>query len=138
MAAHQNKPLAFTPGNTKQSCLPLKVATWNVRTLNDGEMGIDKTAQLGRDMERYGIDLCCISEVKWPGSGVKVFGAWHLAYSGSAVGLKRHGVGILMNAYAKANLVDVVNISDRLMKATFRLGRKATYYGCLCSNRRQG
>ena len=123
MASHQNlQPFAFTPGNSrKQSYLPLKIATWNVRTLNTGENGVDKGDQLSSDLERYGIDLCCISEVRRPGSGISAVGkSWHLAYSGSRKGLRKYGVGIMMSTYAKSSLLDTQFLSDRLMKVVFK------------------
>lgn len=60
----------------------LKLGTWNVRTSNDTQSDI---SILGRghqligefELSRYAIDLCCLSEVKWPVQ------AWHRLVNGS-------------------------------------------------------
>lgn len=44
---------------------------WNVRTLNDDcdTVAIRKTALVGLELERYGIDIAGLSETRLPDSG---------------------------------------------------------------------
>ena len=126
MATHQTfMPSAFTspPGEHKACKFSIKLGTWNVRTLNESESGLSRGAQLAQELDKYGVDMCCISEVKWPGCGIRTIGNWLLAYSGSSQGLKRHGVGVMMKASLKDKLLDVQFVSDRLMVAVFGLGK---------------
>ena len=126
MAACQFMPSAFKspPGGKHIDKLTLKFGNWNVRTLNDT---LSDLSPLGRadeligELQRYGIDICCLSEVKWPGQGSVQVAEWEVAFSGSSQ--KRHGVGIAMSPSLKQCLCHVDSISDRLMIAVFQMGK---------------
>lgn len=58
--------------NSKKKEQILKLAAWNVRTTNDSDSNIRPeraTAIICRELERTGIDICALSEVRRPGSG---------------------------------------------------------------------
>ena len=42
----------------------IRIGTWNVRTMSQGKLDVVKT-----DMERTGVELLGLSEIKWTGMG---------------------------------------------------------------------
>ena len=64
-----------------------KVATWNVRTLNDACNTGARAEELINCLEKQGIDICCLTEVRWPGTGIKKINGWTIAFSGRDDGL---------------------------------------------------
>ena len=126
MAYHQtSKPSAFiNPGNTsKTKQVSLRFGAWNTRTLNTPDGGDERCELLQKDLERYSIDICCISETKLKGKGEICKGRWKLLHSGVQLGPKTHGVGIAINGKASKSMIDVKHISERLMVATFCLAK---------------
>ena len=88
----------------------MRIATWNVRTLNADS----KPEQLVHRLQQYSIDICCITEVRWPYSGMKDVGGWKLAFSGRDDGQLRQGVGVMLSPRAAAAYIDSEPISDLL------------------------
>ena len=126
MANHQqSQPSAFiNPGNTrKRKAISLRLGAWNTRTLNTQSDGVDRCSLLQEDLQRYQIDICCVSETKLKGSGEVCRGDWKVLHSGLQLGAKRNGVGIAANGRALKCLVDVKHVSDRLMLASFCLAQ---------------
>ena len=73
--------------NTKKK--PLKIATWNVRTLNqDG-----KLENVIQEMDRMNLNVLGLAEVRWKGAGSVIVDNKTMIYSGG----KKHekGVGII-------------------------------------------
>ena len=127
MATRQNMPSAFRSSPEVHKCelFFLKLGSWNVRTLNETQLDMSLRGRghhLVGELGRYDIDVCCLSETKWPGSGLTQIGEWQVAFSGSTVGLKKHGVGIAMSPRLKGCLLQTDNVSDRVMTAVFRMG----------------
>ena len=117
-------PSAFTTSPEVHK-FSLRVGAWNVRTLNDSDSDLSlqgKGIHLVRELERYGIDICCLSEVKWLGHGHADLKDWSLAFSGST-SIRQRGVGVLLSPQLKASLIDTYFISDRLMSCVLRLGK---------------
>ena len=99
----------------------MRLGSFNVRTLNEQSDGVNKLDQLQHDLERYQIDICCISETKLRGQGEICYKDWKLLHSGATLGKKQHGVAIMINRIASQSLVNVRCVSDRLMAASFSL-----------------
>ena len=56
-----------------------RIGIWNVRTLYE----TGKSAQATREMDRYGLDILGLSEVRWTGDGEQILASGHvLLYSG--------------------------------------------------------
>ena len=123
MAHHQiSQPSAFiTPGTSHKATL--RVGTWNVRTLNSQSDGIDRCEELRANLERYKIDICCISESKLASTGELSIGNWKLIYSGKVTGNRTQGVAVMMNDRSKRSLVSYQCVSERLMSVSFSLAK---------------
>ena len=94
-------PLNAAIADARYSTLPLyslRIATWNVRTLNTES----KPEQLAHRLQQYNIDMYCITEVRWPHSGMKDAGGWKLVFSGRNDGQLRQGVGVMLSPRAAA------------------------------------
>ena len=101
---------------------PLHVACWNVRTLLDpGSQCITM-----RSLYDYRTSICCLSEVRIPGTGsscIKVPGrdaSYWLYHSGPTDNSGLHGVAIALDAKAKQALIAWEPISPRILVARFR------------------
>lgn len=107
--------------------------TVNSRTLWDGRDDQYLRAQLiVRQAAERGLRLVGVTEARWPGQGQEAIPGtvWQALYSG---GLKRqHGVLLLMDSDMRAALVDSAAISDRLLRARFRLAHGAHLTVLLC------
>ena len=69
----------------------MRIGTWNVRTMNNGNLEVVK-----REMARTGVDLLGISEMKWTGMGHLTSYEYEIYYSGQET-LKRNGVAFICN-----------------------------------------
>ncbi len=95
----------------------LRIATWNVRTLNADS----KLEQLIDRMVQYRIDVCCLTEVRWPYSGSKSCKGWKLVFSGRDDGKRRQGVGVLLSPRVATALLDSQAISEGVLLVKFQL-----------------
>ena len=123
-------PLDAVLADTRYNPLPLyslRIATWNVRTLNKDS----KPEQLAHRLQQYNIDICCITEVRWPGSGMKDVSGWKLAYSGRDDGQLRRGVGVMLSPRAAAAYIDSQPISEGVLLVKLRL--KSTTLCVICA-----
>ena len=76
-------------------------------------------------LQEYSVEICALTEVRWPGNGIKTVDGWTKAFSGREDGLKRQGVGIAMSPSTAQSLVSTEAISEGVMVAHFQLrGRK--------------
>ena len=85
-----------------------RIGTWNIRTLNADS----KPEQLIQCLADYKVDICCLSEVRWPGTGSKKINGWQIVFSGRDDGLKRQGVGIAVSPRAAAAICDTCAVSE--------------------------
>lgn len=95
----------------------LRIATWNVRTLNADS----KLEQLIERMQEYRIDICCLTEVRYPHSGSKKCNGWQLLFSGRDDGKRRQGVGVLLGPRVASALLDSQDISEGVMSVQIQL-----------------
>ena len=71
----------------KQYC----IATWNVRSMNQGKLDVVK-----QEMVRVNIDILGISKLKWTGMG-EFNSDYHYIYYCGQESLSRNGVAIMVN-----------------------------------------
>ena len=65
--------------------------TWNVRSVNQGKLEVDK-----QEMARVNMDILGISELKWPGMGEFNSDDHYIYYCGHE-SHRRNGVAIIVN-----------------------------------------
>ena len=106
--------------------VPLKIGIWNVRTLMDSagsERPQRRTALVGRELSRYGIEIAALSETRFAEIGeIKEVGAGSTFFwSGRKSEEKREaGVGLAIKSDLVGKLTGLPNgINDHLM--TLRL-----------------
>ena len=113
-------PLNAANADARYSTLPLyslRIVTWNVRTLN----AESKPEQLAHRLQQHNIDICCITEVRWPHSGMKDVGGWKLVLSGRDDGQLRQGAGVMLSPRAAAAYIDSRPISEGVLLVKLRL-----------------
>ena len=82
-----------TGGESKVQCCkePYCIETWNIRSMNQGKLGVVK-----QEMARVNIDILGISELKWTGMGEFNSDDHYIYYCGQE-SLRRNGVAIIVN-----------------------------------------
>ena len=94
----------------------LKLAAWNVRTMYE----TGKCAQVVAEMQRYGICILGVSEMRWTDSGMITINSGEtICYSGRVDGLHQEGVGLILNKEAKKSMLEWEPINSRLIRARF-------------------
>ena len=94
-----------------------RLGTWNVGSLTGRGM------ELVDCMKRRRIDILCIQETRWRGSGAKALGDdYKLLYSGGKE--KKKGVGIIVGEDIKERIIEVSRKSDRLIMVKLLLEKK--------------
>ena len=67
------------------------IGTWNVRSMNQGNLGVVK-----QDMARVNVDILGISELRWTGMGEFNSDDHYIYYCGQE-SLRRNGIAIIVN-----------------------------------------
>ena len=88
----------------------IRVGSWNVGSLTG------KLFELADALGRHKVDIACFQETKWKGSSTREGNGYKLWYSGSRNA--RNGVGVILAAGLKNNVVQVTRSSDRIMAIT--------------------
>ncbi|GJR81000.1 retrovirus-related pol polyprotein LINE-1 [Tanacetum coccineum] len=83
----------------------IRVGTWKVGSL------IRKRLELADALGRPKVDIACFQETKWKGSSTKEGNGYKLWYSDSSS--RRNGVGVILTARLKDNIVKVKEILGR-------------------------
>ena len=122
---------------SKKAACGLKIACWNVRTLQDNNASLErKTAIVARVLGNYNIDIAALSETRFPGTGEleEVSGGYTYFWSGKPPEENRQsGVGFAIRTEIARNLESLpTGVNDRLM--TLRLstenGQHITLISC--------
>ena len=98
---------------TKMTEASHRDGTWNVRTMNNGNLEVVK-----REMARTGVDLLGISEMKWTGMGHFTSDEYEIYYSGQET-LERNGVAFICNNEIRRCVLGFNPVDDRI--ATIRI-----------------
>jgi exonuclease III len=97
--------LEGTPRRSRQ----YSIGTWNVRTLNQG----GKLENLKKEMEKNGVSVMGVSEVRWKGQGEIRSGDYTMYYSG---GEKcERGVAIVVHKSIVGSVVKKIVWNDRII-----------------------
>ena len=94
----------------------VRIATWNVQTLNDDAKGV----KLAREMDRYEIDVLGVAECRYSGSDRIRIEDKTVVYSGREDGRHHQGVALFCSKAAAACLTSWEPINERLLVASFR------------------
>ena len=86
------------------------MGSWNVGSLTG------KLFELADALGRHKVDIACFQETKWKGSRTREGNGYKLWYSGSRSA--RNGVGVILAADLKDNVVQVNRCNDRIMAIT--------------------
>lgn len=111
--------------------------TLNVRSLWDKNGDQYARIQLiAQQAAECGLRLVGVQEARWPGSGQQRIPStsYQSLHSGDTSKHQKrlHGVMLIMDSVMSASLVDWKPISDRLLRARFRLARRAHLSVLLC------
>ncbi|GKD87574.1 craniofacial development protein 2 [Tanacetum coccineum] len=85
----------------------IRVGSWNVGTLTG------KFLELVDALKRKKVDIACFQETKWKGLHTREGNQYKLWYSGSTIA--RNGVGVILALNLDDKVVQVTNISNRIM-----------------------
>ena len=96
-------------GLSKAMGMRLKIGTWNVRTMNK----VGKLEEVNREMERYGLNILGIIEVRWKGQGDFESDGVRIIYSGGEE--FQRGVAVMLDLEVAKRVVEVECCSDRLI-----------------------
>ena len=91
----------------------MRIGTWNVRSMNQGKLDIVK-----REMERTGVHMMGVSEMKWTGMGHFKTDDYEVYYCGQDT-RRRNGVAFICTDELKRCVLGFNTISDRVI--TIRL-----------------
>lgn len=89
----------------------LRIATWNVKTLN----AAGKTDNAIKEMKRLHIDILGISEMRWLDAGELNLDEYKVLYSGRTDGKHEDGVGVIMTKKLAASIKTFAPISERIL-----------------------
>jgi len=91
-----------------------------------------RSAEVVESLHRRKIDLCCVQERRWTGSGARVMGNgmsrykffWHGCKDGNA------GVGLLISDRWTDKIIDVKRVNERIMCLKVLIGEKLVTCTC--------
>lgn len=97
--------------NKKKVEVPtMKIATWNVRTMNKEE----KVENLVREMKKNKIELMGLGEVRWIGEGELIVDEYKIVYKGGEK-KKEYSVGFIYKQSLDKNVTKIIPKSDRVI-----------------------
>ena len=88
----------------------IKIATWNVRTLNQGKLDI-----LTNELDRNDVHLAGISEIRWTGKGHFTTLDKHVVYYSGTETKRERGVAFIANQDVAKCVLGYNPINDRIM-----------------------
>ena len=86
-----------------------KIGTWNVRSMNRGKLEV-----VMAEIDRIGLELLGVSEMKWSGCGQVQIDNFTVLYAGHDK-LRRNRVGFIMNRHASRCMLGYNAVSERLI-----------------------
>ncbi len=93
-----------------------------MRTLNDTENSVGSPELLAIRLEQYNVHICGLSEVRWPGKGIRKVGTWDILFSGRKDGMRCQGVGLALSPEARNSFLDWGAVNERIVWASFSAG----------------
>ena len=132
-ASDESPPHEVRSVKEKESLLgpkaKIRMGAWNVRTMYE----TSKTAQIIREVKRYGLDILGMIECRWTGSGRQVTNDGSvILYSGHR---DAHIRGVALIVSKKKPISDQWEpISDRMIRARFNSKYYKLSLTVLCTN----
>ena len=90
------------------------IGTWNVRSMNQGKLEVDK-----QEMARVNVNILGISELKWTGMG-KFNSDDHYIYYCGQDSLRRNGVAIIVNKRVQNAVLKCSLKNDSIISVCFQ------------------
>ena len=90
------------------------IGTWNVRSMNQGKLGVGK-----QEMARVNVDILGISELKWTGLG-EFNSDDHCIYYCGQESIRRNGVAIMVNKRAQNAVLGCNLKNNRMISVCFQ------------------
>lgn len=97
--------------NTRKTRSTIRIATWNVNSMFEAGK-IHNTMQ---EMDRLGICILGVSEMRWPDSGKMKIGSKTVYYSGNDHKTHWNGVGLILTQNIEKSVINFVPHSDRML-----------------------
>ena len=119
----ESRKEAVWPTPLLNSRKPIRLATWNIRTMFE----TGRTTQVAREMKRYNICLLGLSETRWLQAGQqKLASGETLLYSGHSEegAIHSEGVGLMMSPEAQRALIGWEPVNSRIITAKFATKKK--------------
>ena len=91
----------------------MRIGTWNVRTM--AKPG--KAVMVVKQMQKFGVEICGLTEVRWPGSGESNTDGYKFLHSGRSDSLRFEGVALLLSPAVARSVMFWKPISERLLLA---------------------
>jgi len=104
----------------------IKFATWNIGTMSG------RSAEVAETLHRRKIDVRCVQETRWTGSGARVMGKGMSRYKLFWQGCKdgNEGVGLLISDRWIDRIIDVKGVNERIICLKVLIGDKLVT--CVC------
>ena len=109
---HSQKTACF--GSTS-----VRVANLNVLSLSDSPNNVGRAELLLHQLAKLRVVLCGLSEVRWPGKGVRHIAGYTVLHSGRADNLAFQGVAIAITSSLWSTCLDWNAVNERIITATF-------------------
>ena len=90
------------------------IGTWNVRSMNQGELGMVK-----QKMQRVNTDILGTNELKWTGMGEFNSDDHYIYYCGQEI-LRRNGVAIIVNQRVQNAVLECNLKNNRMISVRFQ------------------
>ena len=116
--SEQFRDVAFGSGRCKASEVVIKqkpckeyckMGTWNVRTMLKDE----KLENVKQEMQRYGMNILGLSEVRWKEYGDLIYDGLRVIYSGGKE--SQRGVALILDKEMAQRVIKVVQHNDRII-----------------------
>ena len=83
-----------------------------------------RSAEVVETLHRRKIDVCCVQETRWTGSGARVMGKGMSRYKFFWQGCKDAGVGFLISDRWINRIIDAKRVKERIMCLKMLIGDK--------------
>ena len=90
------------------------IGTWNVRSMNQGKLEVDK-----QEMTRVNVDILGISELKWTGMGEFNSDDHYIYYCGQQ-SLRKNGVALIVSKRVQNAVLGCSFANDRIIFVHFQ------------------
>jgi len=90
---------------------PIKICTWNVRTMYK----VRKINNSIAEMVRLRIDMMGINEIRWPGNGQRIVDNHKVYHSSNENNKRIYGVGLIVSRRLQDHIINFTPVSEKIM-----------------------